>query len=165
VRVLNPHGFTESQRKLFFQLQNSTNEEAEASIRTRPDRVASVKSHLPRLHSAGEKQSLAAAFQEWSETCAQFETEELLDVLDNVHQAAQRAQSQGRPYHFSAQLAYSLMVFLDGALADLESEEDENIRADPEHQRLTVIFDAAEEYFLAMVSHQDALEAEAAAAE
>jgi hypothetical protein len=160
---LNPQGFTDSQRKLFFDLQNSTTEEAEAPVLGRPERLANALSHLPRLHSAGDSQSLEAAFQEWSATCEQFETEELSEVLDTVYETALKAQGQGRTYNFSAQFAYSLMVFLDGALTDLEYGEDEEAEG-PEHARFLIIFDAADEYILAMVSHEDAKDAEAAAA-
>ena len=94
-----------------------------------------------------DEQPLESLMDEWDEIISAYETPELLPLLDDVYEEAQRSPE----YNFPAHLAFRLMEWGDGRLLKLEAVGD---RTSEKAYKVQTVFRAAFEYLEAMELHE-----------
>ena len=149
---------SQSQKNLLSMLAGIKPEEnSNPALTNRPEQLGMARSNLPRLHAMPRVPDLDRAEQEWARACEDFETDELSEMLDQLCEAAERAKEQRKGYHLPAQFAYSLMVWFDGVLSDMESD---NLGYSVDYTRYTQLFALAFDYYSALLRVLEAQEAE-----
>lgn len=109
---------------------------------------------LAQIGAIKDAEPLETLMDEWDEIMSGYDTPELLPLLDDVYEEAQRTPQ----YNFAANLAFVLMEWADEQLLKLEARGD---RTSEKAYKLQTIFRASFEYLEAMELHQRTLAEEA----
>ena len=157
--------FSLSQQRLLDQLSSPEDgqENSEAPREPGPARQAQLvraEQNLPRFHREAEVEDIDSAFAEWQASCAQFLTDDLTGILEEVADEGEAALAAGQPFHLTSQFCFRLMQWGDQELTLIEQDEEEPSPTDPWPARVAAIYTTAERHLASLLHHLDAVEAE-----